>query len=82
MDPASIFLLVPQRPFIDHLMSVLSRKKNSSPRYVSSFLLRFFFSHTKKVPSPNIFSFSFYVFLLLRKRLPSPNDQGWTCGHV
>ena len=32
MDPASIFLLVLQRPFIDHLMSVLSRKKNSSPR--------------------------------------------------
>ena len=82
MDPASIFLLVPQRPFIDHLMSVLSCKKDSFPRYVSSFLLRFFFSYTKKVPSPNIFSFSFYVFLLLKRRLHSPNGQGWTRGPV
>ena len=82
MDPASMFFLVPQRPLVVPLMSDPSRKKNSSPRYVPTFPLWFFFSYTKKFLLQTFFSFSFYVFLLLRKRLPSPNDQGWTCGPV
>ena len=68
MDPASIFFLVPQRPLIDHLMSVPSCKKISSPRYDPPFPLWFFFSYTKKVPSPNIFLF----FCL---RLSSPKTR-------
>ena len=70
MDPASMFFLVPQRPLIDPLMSVPSRKKISSPRYVPTFPLRFFFSYTKKVPSPNIF-----LFFLLRLSSPKKTSS-------
>ena len=41
-------------------------QKNSSPRYVPPFPLRFFFSYKKKLLLQKIFSFSSFAFLLLK----------------